>query len=410
MGSRKSPTEGEAIDDVDDERMRRHCGQRCAAKALFTAMTDPMFVLPDDGDLVELRPEGYLTEAQLQALVARFPDLLPAAGINSSVPRRFVLVRREAGLSDTEFGGARWWVDHVFLDQDAIPTLVEVKRASDTRIRREVVGQMLDYAAWAVTFWTTDKLRAWFEEECDFGLATEADVLGDKLGVGDPEGFWGLVKTNLQAGRIRMLFVADAIPLELRRVVEFLNQQLDPAEVLAIEIAQYRGEQFTTFVPRVMGQTEKAQAAKSSARAPRQRIDIATSRARLAEIPELAELAQAAHEWATSLGLGFRESDRAEILPTLDHLGTRYPLFSIHEDGQVHLPFGWWLDKPILGNEDERRTVSARIGEAIGATVRGTKGFPVFPAALLGDQPRRQRFFAVFGDVVTQIRAYAPDA
>ena len=27
------------------------------------------------------------------------------------------------------------------------PTLVEVKRSSDTRIRREVVGQMLDYAA-----------------------------------------------------------------------------------------------------------------------------------------------------------------------------------------------------------------------------------------------------------------------
>jgi hypothetical protein len=32
-------------------------------------------------------------------------------------------------------------------DQNAVPTLVEVKRSSDTRIRREVVGQMLDYAA-----------------------------------------------------------------------------------------------------------------------------------------------------------------------------------------------------------------------------------------------------------------------
>jgi hypothetical protein len=28
-----------------------------------------------------------------------------------------------------------------------VPTLLEVKRSSDTRIRREVVGQMLDYAA-----------------------------------------------------------------------------------------------------------------------------------------------------------------------------------------------------------------------------------------------------------------------
>jgi hypothetical protein len=31
------------------------------------------------------------------------------------------------------------------LDQDAVPTLVEVKRSSDTRIRREVMGQMSDY-------------------------------------------------------------------------------------------------------------------------------------------------------------------------------------------------------------------------------------------------------------------------
>jgi len=29
-----------------------------------------------------------------------------------------------------------WALDHLLLDQDAIPTLVEVKRSSDTRIRK----------------------------------------------------------------------------------------------------------------------------------------------------------------------------------------------------------------------------------------------------------------------------------
>ena len=53
-------------------------------------------------------------------------------------------------------GVERWSVDHLLLDQDAIPTLVEVKRSSDSRIRREVVGQMLDYAANAVTYWNID--------------------------------------------------------------------------------------------------------------------------------------------------------------------------------------------------------------------------------------------------------------
>src|ERR1700751_4112853 len=56
-----------------------------------------------------------------------------------------------------------------------------------------------------------------------------------------------------------MLFVADRIPAELRRIVEFLNEQMDPAEVLALELRQFRGEGLRTIVPMLYGQTEKAQ-------------------------------------------------------------------------------------------------------------------------------------------------------
>ena len=83
--------------------------------------------------------------------------------------------------------------------------------------------------------------------------------LGEEV---DPEDFWQRVKTNLQAGKIRMLFVADVIPPELRRIVEFLNQQIDPAEVLAVEIKQYVGQGMKTLVPRVFGQTAEAETRK----------------------------------------------------------------------------------------------------------------------------------------------------
>ncbi|MCO6480232.1 MAG: hypothetical protein J5I94_26570 [Phaeodactylibacter sp.] len=53
-------------------------------------------------------------------------------------------------------------MDHLFVDQDAIPTLVEVKRSTDTRIRREVVGQILDYAANAALFWPIERLIVQF--------------------------------------------------------------------------------------------------------------------------------------------------------------------------------------------------------------------------------------------------------
>jgi hypothetical protein len=72
------------------------------------------------------------------------------------------------------------------------------------------------------------------------------------------EQFWQKAKTNLQAGRVRMVFVADEIPSELQRIVEFLNGQMDPAEVLAVEIKQYVGRGLQTLVPRVLGQTVEA--------------------------------------------------------------------------------------------------------------------------------------------------------
>ena len=85
-----------------------------------------------------------------------------AAFLKCGDPRRWLLVRREMGVPDEELGSDRWSLDHLFLDQDAMPTLVEVKRSSDTRIRREVVGKMLDYAANAVAHWSIDQIIAEF--------------------------------------------------------------------------------------------------------------------------------------------------------------------------------------------------------------------------------------------------------
>src|SRR5262249_17701266 len=97
------------------------------------------------------------------------------------------------------------------------------------------------------------------------------DFLGDGA---DSDSFWQRAKTNLQAGRIRLVFVADEIPQELRRVVEFLNSQMDPAEVLAIEIKQYVGQAaLKTLVPRLVGQTAAAQQRKGTTASKQLKID-----------------------------------------------------------------------------------------------------------------------------------------
>ena len=164
-------------------------------------MGSGMFIIGDDGKLIPMAEQSYDSEERLQKLIAEYPDLLAGDQINSGSPRRWLLVSREQGIPDEEGGGARWSLDHLFLDQDAIPTLVEVKRSNDTRIRREVVGQMLDYAANAVVYWPVEEIRARFETACEQRSEDPDVVLAESLGEGaDAETFWEKVKTNLQAG------------------------------------------------------------------------------------------------------------------------------------------------------------------------------------------------------------------
>ena len=135
-------------------------------------MSDSIFLLGDDGVLTEVSSTPYDAEADLQELLADHVDLLPGAQINRDSPRRWLLIKREAGIPTQEGGGSWWSVDHLVVDQDAVPTFVEVKRASDTRAHREVVAQMLDYAANGSAFWRPGQLRAWFEGD-DPEAATE---------------------------------------------------------------------------------------------------------------------------------------------------------------------------------------------------------------------------------------------
>lgn len=123
-----------------------------------------MFVRSGAG-LVAMDEAPFASEAELQQLLAETPDLMPGEPFDGTEPRRWLLVTREAGVALDDETGLHGSLDHLFLDQDGVLTLVEVKRSTDTRIRREVVGQLLDYAA-ALGPSTATAIRARFEAHC----------------------------------------------------------------------------------------------------------------------------------------------------------------------------------------------------------------------------------------------------
>ncbi len=232
-------------------------------------MTGKIYLLDEGSELKPMQESPYDSERLLQRLLADYPDLLAGDQMNTADPRRWLLVTREMSVPDGIGGSKRWSLDHLFLDQDAIPTLIEVKRSTDTRIRREVVGQMLDYAANAVAHWPVDDIIAKFEARCAAEGLDPARELGALLGeTQDADDYWDQVKTNLEEGRVRIVFLSDSIPSELKSIVEFLNEQMDRSEVLAIEVKQFVGEGVTALVPRVLGQSERALQKKDHVQAP----------------------------------------------------------------------------------------------------------------------------------------------
>ena len=195
--------------------------------------------------------------------------MLAGARIRPEDPLRWLLIKREASVPDTESGQRRWSLDHLFIDQDGTPTLVEVKRASNRQLRREVVGQMFDYAANAQLHWSAESLRAdaaathGSQEVLDDAIVSLLEMNDDTDREDAIERWWSAVEDRLKSGAMRLLFVADRIPPELKRIIEYLNEQMQNVEVLGIELSLYADASVRVLVPRVFGQTETAVARKN---------------------------------------------------------------------------------------------------------------------------------------------------
>ena len=102
---------------------------------------------------------------------------------------------------------------------------------------------------------------------------------------------------------MRLIFVADKIPAELRRIVELLNKQMNPAEVLAVEIQQHvaEGQEEKAFVPRLIRRTADAERIKLDGTRSSIQWDRTSFFEELeAKVPEAGKPARAILEWAES--------------------------------------------------------------------------------------------------------------
>lgn len=382
-------------------------------------MTDGVFIVRNDNTLVEMRPSPFESEDLLQELLATHPSLIAGDAVDPTNPRRWLLIAREQGVPGEEGGAGRWSLDHLFVDQDGVPTLVEVKRASDTRGRREVVAQMLDYAANGVVYWPVEVIRQQFERTCAASERDADEALREHLGRIDVDldEFWRKVDVNLRAGRIRMVFVADVIYPELKRIVEFLNAQMSPAEVIALEIKHYTGQGLRTLVPRLFGRTAEAERRKnfsaSSKASPRPRLSYEEWFAQFAELRgrEEAGVARTIYDWWVARGGVYEvtSAQKPSMIVKFVHEGGHCWPSIMRSNGRVTTALCYVMSSAPFNTVEARREVLETLQRTFGQRYgeRAVDGEPYVPLALLQEPAELAKLFAIWQSMIDRIRARA---
>lgn len=189
--------------------------------------------------------KGYALESELQHVLAEHPALIPGVGPDAVACREF----------QTEGGPA----DVVVLDVNGELTIVECKLASNPQIRREIVGQLFDYAS---CFWKmdiVDFIDSWNKR------ADNVEAL-DRLT--QFESWRSRLALNLDEGRFRLVLAVDRINPPLKRIIEYLNRMSGAdTSVIAVAYARLAQGDLELLMPQVYGQeiaeAKQHEAAKS---------------------------------------------------------------------------------------------------------------------------------------------------
>ena len=184
----------------------------------------------------------YGVEDRMQEMLYESPSLIPVLG-GEKVARVFI---REAGLP----GSGR--TDLVGADEKGNIYIVECKLATNREIRREVIGQVLEYAAhlWQKTFDWFDQLFVARRSKSLKELLAEAfseDVTY--------EAFCKAIAENLKSGNFYLLIAVDEMKDELARTIAYLNRREDSTiHLQAIGLSLYGKDELEILVPELYGE------------------------------------------------------------------------------------------------------------------------------------------------------------
>jgi len=209
-----------------------------------------------------------------------------------------------------------------------------------------------------------------------------------------------------------MVFVADKIPVELQRIVEFLNVQMDPAEVLALEVKQYMGQGLKTLVPKIIGLTAAVQEKKSSASREARQWDEESFFQNLESRRGIEEskVARKILEWAQARNLRIwwgRGKRSGSFFPMFDYRGNSYWLISVWTYGTIEVQFQMMKNTSPFDDEAKRLELLQRLNEIskISFPSDAINRRPSLGLSTFEDEAVLKKFLNTFDWVIQEIKS-----
>ena len=215
-------------------------------------------LLIDGGKVTPLSETEFTGEGKLQDYLEEHPTLIPLADIVEGASD-LICIGREVGAGPGS-------IDLLCIDKDGLLTVVETKLRRNREARREVIGQIIEYASY-VSQWTPDNVYRIANEYFAKPTGVHQSYEGKTLEVimkeiaGDEfldEDFRSKIGQNLRDGRIRLIIAVDELIEPLRATVTFLNSHGN-FDVLLLQVTDFQeSEAKKVLVPLLFGYSAKS--------------------------------------------------------------------------------------------------------------------------------------------------------
>lgn len=214
----------------------------------------PFFISNSNTQKLERIPltEKLFQEEWLQKLIFENPQILPVDNLEIGFTPLIPLGR--------EISTSVGFIDNLFISPDGYLTIVETKLWRNPEAKREVVGQIIDYAK-DLTNWTFDKLNSEVKNRnIENKGIIEAIQEFEELDEEYEAKLIDNIKRNLKRGRFLLLIVGDGIRESVEDMVDYLSNSAQLLFTLGlVELQVYKAitDESYIVVPNLITRTKE---------------------------------------------------------------------------------------------------------------------------------------------------------